>query len=38
MRIVILLCFLVTLSTVQASEIKSSEDLIRAMQKKYAQS
>ncbi|PYS33591.1 MAG: hypothetical protein DMF75_08940, partial [Acidobacteria bacterium] len=38
MRIVILLCFLVTLSTVQASEIKTSEDLIQAMQKKYAQS
>src|SRR5207249_12255999 len=38
MRFVILLCFLVTLSTVQASEIKTSEDLIHAMQKKYAQS
>jgi hypothetical protein len=38
MRIVILLCFLLTLSTVHASEIKTSEDLIREMQKKYAQS
>src|SRR5437762_1993496 len=38
MRIVILLCFLATLSTVHASEIKASEDLIHAMQKKYAQS
>src|SRR5437870_6745570 len=32
------LCFLATLSTVHASEIKTSEDLIHAMQKKYAQS
>src|SRR5438552_16113094 len=38
MRIVIFLCFLVTLSTVHAGEIKTSEDLIREMQKKYAQS
>src|SRR5437660_1283643 len=38
MRFVILLCFLVTLSTVHAGEIKTSEDLIRKMQKKYAQS
>ena len=38
MRFVILLCFLVTLSTVHAGEIKTSEDLIREMQKKYAQS
>jgi hypothetical protein len=38
MRIVILLCFLLTASALQASEIKTSEDLIRAMQKKYAQS
>src|SRR2546428_13394809 len=38
MRIVTLLCFLLTLSTVHASEIKTSEDLIRGMQRKYAQS
>src|SRR2546429_9298389 len=38
MRFVILLCFLVTLSPVHAGEIKTSEDLIREMQKKYAQS
>jgi len=38
MPFVILLSFLLTLSTVQAREIKTSEGLIQAMQKKYAQS
>src|SRR5437867_7315154 len=38
MRIVMLLCFLLTAPTVHASEIKTPEDLIREMQKKYAQS
>jgi outer membrane lipoprotein-sorting protein len=39
MRYVLLLCaLLVTLSTAQASPIKTSEDLVQAMQKKYAKS
>jgi outer membrane lipoprotein-sorting protein len=39
MRYVLLLCaLLVTLSTAQATDIKTSEDLVQAMQKKYAKS